>query len=693
MTYRISVDTGGTFTDVVVVTPKGDRIIGKALTTRARAFEGMSEAIADAAGRLSLTLESLLAQTGIIIYGTTRATNAIVTRRVAKTAFLTTAGFPDTLVLKEGGRPRAHDFSRDYPEPYIPRRHTFEIVERMTSEGTVSIPLAEAQARAVLAELKASGYEAIGVSFLWSIVNPDHEKLVGGLIGEMLPGVPYTLSHELIPVLREYRRASATVIDASLKPLMQHHLRELDRDLDRAGFAGTLLVSTSIGGCMLVDEVIQRPIHMAKSGPSMAPVAARTFGAMEESGGDVIVCDTGGTTFDVGLVRAGELVYSRETWLGGERIGDLLGISSVDIRSVGAGGGSIVWIDDGGLMRVGPQSAGSEPGPACYGRGGRSPTVSDAVCVLGYLNPSYFLGGRMDLDVDSARAAIGTIATQIGRSIEATAYDVLNLTSELMIKAIHDITIAEGFNPNDCVLVAGGGAAGMNTMLIARELGCRKVILPKEASALSACGMQFADIAREESLSGYTTSAQFDAGMVNRILEELERRLLAFLPRLGSLEQIMGASRIEFFADARYESQVWELETLLPLRRADGKDQVAALLDAFHDTHERVFAIRDPGSVVEFITWKARLWVNLGIKPGRAATAARRKVAVASTSRRCFFGADAPIETQVFRGSNLGAGDIVVGPSVIEEPTTTIVVFPNMTATVSEAGNYLLSFE
>ena len=528
MAYRISVDTGGTFTDVVVTDQTGALIIGKALTTPERAFAGLAAAINDAAGQLGLALESLLAKTTLFIYGTTRATNAIVTREGAKTAFLTTMGFPDTLVLKEGGKRNPHDFRSDFPEPYIPRRRTFEIAERMNSEGIVSTPLDEAQARRTLAQLARDGYEAVAVCFLWSIANPAHELRMGELIAEVLPTIPFTLSHQLVPIIREYRRASATAIDASLKPLMQKHLSELEQDLRHAGYAGEILVSTSIGGCNHVSELVQKPIQTAKSGPAMAPVAARSFSQLENCGDDIIVCDTGGTTFDVGLVRGGNLVYSRETWIGGDWTGHLLGISSVDIRSVGAGGGSIAWIDDGGLLRVGPQSAGSVPGPACYGRGGEDATVSDAACVLGYFDPDYFLGGRMKLDVVAARRAVSAVAVKIGKSVETTAYGILSLASDVMIKAIGDITIAEGINPRDSVIVAGGGAAGLNIMLIARELGCRNVLLPKQASALSACGMQFADIVTEETASLFTTSARFDAPQVVDLLAGLERVSGAF---------------------------------------------------------------------------------------------------------------------------------------------------------------------
>ncbi|MBB3525877.1 hydantoinase/oxoprolinase family protein [Rhizobium laguerreae] len=692
MTYRISVDTGGTFTDVVVSDPEGNLTIGKSLTTPDRAFEGVSNSIANAAEQLGKTLIQLLAETSLFIYGTTRATNAIVTRQGAKTAFLTTDGFPDVLVFKEGGKRNPHDFSVDFPEPYIPRRRTFEIDERMSSEGTVSRPLNEAHAVKVLLQLKEEGYEAIAVSLIWSVANPAHERRIGELIEQHLPGLPYTLSHQLIPIVREYRRASATSIDASLKPLMQQHLRRLNSDLREAGYEGDVLVSTSIGGCNQISDVISKPIQLAKSGPSMAPVASRAFSTIENCGGDIIVCDTGGTTFDVGLVRENQLVYSRDTWLGGEWTGHLLGISSVDIRSVGAGGGSIAWIDDGGLLRVGPHSAGSVPGPACYGRGGQKPTVSDAACVLGYFNPDYFLGGRMTLDNEAARKAVETVATSIGRSIEEAAYGILSLASEVMIKAIHDITIGQGINPRESVILAGGGAAGVNIMLIAKELGCNNVLLPKQASALSASGMHFANILTEESVTHFTTSANFDSAGLANTLQGLTEKLDAFYAGLTNLPP--GTKhRIEYFVEARYASQVWEISTPVVDPDLSSDEARNALIESFHRTHERLFEMRDEGSSIEFISWKARLSVETGIsQTAKEPVGYSESFSGPEMYRNCFFGSGNPARTRIHQGDNIKPGMIFHGPCIIEEPTTTVVVFPDMTARVTANGHYLLTF-
>ena len=686
--YRISVDTGGTFTDVVVADASGIRTVQKALTTPERIFVGMKAALERAADDLGHDLGALLGLTQILVYGTTHAANAIVERRTARTAFLATEGFPDILLFREGGKSNPHDFRDDYPAPYVPRRLTFEIRERVTSEGEVHTPLDAEQARVVAAELAESGVEAVAVCFLWSIVNPRNELAMATVLDRHLPGVPYTLSHRLLPIIREYRRASATAIDASLKPLMQAHLRDMGRDLRAAGYSGVILVSTSLGGCMHVEDLVERPIHTVKSGPSMAPVAGRAYASAERRGGDVIVCDTGGTTFDVGLVRGGALVFTRESWLGPRWTGHIVSMSTVDVRSIGAGGGSIAWVDPGGLLRVGPRSAGAVPGPACYGAGGADPTVTDATAVLGYLNPDYFLGGRMAIDVGAARRVVGRLAEQIAMTVDETAHAILTLANERMITAIREITVSEGIDPRESAIVAGGGAAGLGIMPIARELGSESVVVPRTAGALSACGMQFADIVSETGASQLTTSADFDFAGVERTLARIEDELLGFRRTLEK----RGLERfgLEYFVEARYQSQIWELDVPLPTRRLSGPAELATLCEAFHRMHERVFAVRDEGSRIEFVSWKGRLTAQLGqdSAPAREGTA-RADTHPDPTTRNVYFASTGRTDVAVHRGLDLPPGAVVTGPAIIEEPTSTLVVYPGWTAELSSTGSYV----
>ena len=692
MTYRISVDTGGTFTDVVVADETGVLLAEKALTTPDRIFSGMRAAMQAAATGLEMGLDELLGQTTILIYGTTRAANAIVQSNVAKTALLTTEGFRDILVFREGGKYHPHDFSVDYPEPYIPRRYTFEVPERISSEAETKIPLDIPRATEILKRLKAHKFEALAVCFLWSNVNPIHELAMADLIEKYLPDVPYTLSHKLIPIIREYRRASATAIDASLKPLMQSHLREMDRDLRAAGYRGEVLISTSVGGCMHVEALAERPIHSIKSGPAMAPIAGRACAEVEGLADDVVICDTGGTTFDVGLVRDGRLVFTRDTWLGGQWTGHIISMSSVDVRSIGAGGGSIAWIDSGGLLRVGPQSAGADPGPACYGLGGDEPTVTDAALVLGYLDPDYFLGGRMKLDTAGARRVVARVAENLDQSVERAAFSIMTLANEHMIKAIQEITINQGINPQDSTLVAGGGAAGLSIMPIARELGCERVVLPRTAGALSACGMQLSDIVAEHSVSRLTISDNFDYDGVNSVLQSIEDELMGFKSTLEG--RGLESFEIELFVEARYLYQVWELDVALPTQRFRGVADVDKLIGAFHAVHERVFAVVDEDNPVECLNWKGRITVHLsraqesgGVETGTAG------VPPVHSRRMAFFDEGGEMEIPIYLGAEFTPGSRVQGPAIIEEPTTTIVVYPEMSAQLSGAGNFLLTIE
>jgi N-methylhydantoinase A len=689
MGYRISVDTGGTFTDVVVADEDGRLRIGKALTSAERAFTSIAEGLSQIAPELGLTVPELLAATDVFAYGTTRATNAIVEGKTARTAFFTTEGFPDVLLLREGGK--LEPFRQmPYPPPYVPRFLTFEIRERVDSEGDIFIPLDEDSVVTGIDAARTLGAEAVAVCLIWSIVNPVHELRIGELLEERWPGVPYTLSHRLNPIVREYRRASSTAIDASLKPLMQDYLASMERDLRTAGLVGHIFIATSFGGAWRPEEVVERPIYSVGSGPSMTPVAAVTYAREELSSraDDLIVCDTGGTTFDVGLVSDGEINFTAETWLGGRWIGHITGIRAVDVKSIGAGGGSIVWIDPGGLLRVGPRSAGADPGPACYGRGGAEPTVTDAAVVLGWIDPAYFLGGRLRLDVQAARAVIERgVAARLRMTVEEAAHAAMTIATENIVGAIRELTIARGIDPREMTLVAGGGASGLNIVPIGRELGCGRILLPSTAAALSACGALYSDVISEFSKARYAETRSLDRDAVNRALADVEAEADEFLGRLADLAP--RATRKDFMVEARYRAQIWELDVPIP-RRLGGDDDVRAVEEAFHKTHERVFAVREHGQYLECLLWKARATAVLRKPQLRPRAAPPDAVLEPGEWVDAYFSETGLAPVPRYDGAALPDGARIEGPAIIREPTTTVVVYPGAAATMTPLGNYLL---
>ena len=683
--WRISVDTGGTFTDVVIADAQGHFTIGKAPTTPERIYVGLRAALVGAAELLGLELQDVLERADLFTYGTTRATNAIVTGDIAKTAFLTTQGFPDVLVLREGGKFNPHDLSQPFPKPYIARRHTFEILERMNAQGEAVTPLDEAQVETVIERLREKEFDAIAISLFWATANSTHEKRLGEMIARSLPEIPYTLSHELNPILREYRRGSSTAIDASLKPLMQTHLRELQSDLRDEGYTGEILISTTIGGCLDIDSVIAHPIHTVRSGPAMGPVAGRRYAVLEDKKESVLVVDTGGTTFDVSLVRDGEISITQETWIGERFTGHMLGIPAVDARSVGSGGGSIAWLDEANLLHVGPQSAGANPGPACYGQGGELPTATDAALVLGYIDPNYFLGGRMQLDFVAARSAIETISAPLGISIEQAAYSIFAVSNETMINAIKDITVSEGIDPSEAVVVAGGGAAGLNIMPIADELNCRAVIVPRTASVLSACGMQFSDIQAEQSATVATRSDNFDRAAVNKALADIDTKLHAFAATLA--ERGFDKFTLSYRVDAHYAAQVWDITVPLERNRINDDAQENDLVEAFHAAHRRIFSVDDRASPIDFLNWTGRISIHL---PQANIVASGNDALVQPQSREVWFDISGPEDAAIVRGGSIAAGQAVEGPAIIEETTTTLVLPCGTRATLTSSDSYLV---
>jgi N-methylhydantoinase A len=671
---RFAVDTGGTFTDLVIEEEGKELRVFKSSTTPDDPVRGILDVLSVAADELGTSREDLLARGSILIHGTTRGLNAVLTGATAKTAFVTTRGHPDTLVLREGGRTDIFDLTRPYPDPYIPRSLTFEVTERISAEGEILTALAEEEVERVAAELAERDVEAVAVCLLWSISNPQHELRIAEILEQRLPDVAVSLSHQVNPCIREYRRASATAIDASLKPVMSKYISGLRARLAGAGFAGRLLIVTSGGAALDADDVAESPIHSLNSGPAMAPVAGRHFAQRDAEADLAIVADTGGTSYDVSVVRHGRIPWTRETWIGAPYFGHMTGFPSVDVRSVGAGGGSIASVDAGGLLRVGPESAGADPGPVCYGRGGVRPTVTDACLVLGILDPGYFLGGRSQLDLPSARRAIDEqIAHPLGLSTPYAAAAILRVATERMVSAIEEITIHQGIDPRDAVLVGGGGAAGLNTVAIARLLGCREVIIPAVGPAISAAGALISDLSRSFEMPFRTTDASFDRDGANGVLQELERRAMEFVdgPGRGAVE-----TAIEFSVEARYPHQVWELEVPLRVSRLETGADLDQLCVDFHAAHRDVFAVADETSPIEFQSWHARARCRLAIPADH-----RARISDIAPTERTVLLLDGEVRASVFRLEAVPIGDYLPGPAIIETETTTVVIDPGATVT------------
>ncbi len=686
-TFRFACDTGGTFTDLIV--ESDDLRMYKAHTVPSDPTKGVLDALALAAADRGLSLDELLRRGELFVHGTTHAINAIITGRTAKTALLVTKGHPDILVLREGGKADAFDFTSFYPDPYVPRALTFEVGERVAADGAVRQPLDEADVLSAIAQLKRDGVEAVAVCLLWSIVNPEHERRIGALLAEHLPGVPFTLSHALNPTLREYRRASSSAIDASLKPIMERYLGNLNARLKAAGFEGRVLVLTSQGGTMDAEELSRAPIHAINSGPSMAPVAGRHFSRLDLEECDVIVADTGGTTYDVSLVRGGQIPWTRETWIGAPFKGHMTGFPSVDVKSVGAGGGSIAWVDVGGVLHVGPQSAGAAPGPACYGRGGVEATVTDACVVLGYIDPDYFLGGSVKLDAEAARQAVGRTASKLSVSLEAAAWSIVQLVTENMVQAIADITVNQGVDAAKAVLIGGGGAAGLNSIFIARRLGCRHLVYPELGAALSASGALMSDLTAEFRETAFISTAAFDTAKANAILRRLHDQCLAFQEGQG-VHALSHAVR--FSVEARYPGQVWEIEAPLSNGQISGAEDIQALTDAFHAVHKNIFAVNDPASAVEIVGWSAKVSSRLRSAPlGRLAASSgsgeRRK------AQPAYFAGSGWIDTPRAGFESLVPDQVYTGPMIVESPFTTIVLDPQSRFRLTQAGSVIVDLQ
>jgi N-methylhydantoinase A len=691
MNLRISTDIGGTFTDLVCVDENGHLNVAKVSTTPGNFSEGIFNSIDLLGEQYKISVHDVLKQCGAFIHGSTIATNAMIMRRTAKIGLILTKGHRDILTFREGGKEDSFNPHVDYPEPYVPRYLTATVTERMNAEGGVEIPLDEDEVRQVLRQLvKGFHVEGIAVCLLWSIANPAHENRIGEIIEEECPGLSYSLSHRVNPIIREYRRAVSTAMDASLLPIVRRYVNDLIEKLRGRGYAKPLYMVTSTGALLNAEEIVDKPIYSVNSGPSMAPRAGLLYATTEgDQKRNIITVDMGGTSFDVSITTDGKIELSRETRIADE----ILAIMKANVRSIGAGGGSIAWVDPGKMVHAGPLSAGAIPGPACYMQGGEEPTVTDANVLLGYLDPDYFLGGRMKIDPRLSEKVIQEkIAAPLNLEVREAAYTIWATINHNMVAAIEDVTIWQGVDPREYLLVSGGGASGLHIVPIAQELKMKKIIVPKLSGVLSAVGGLAADMTMDFHVSHFTDSRLFDYEGVNNQLKALEEQAWAFLSRTGVT---IKNTSIQFSAEARYAYQVWELNVPLKGNQIKDKEALTQLVEDFHSVHQRVFGINEPGELIEFVNWGVQATAKMPeVKIKEQPYGGEDPACALVAHREAYFRElGGLVKTPVYRGDKLLYGARINSPAIIEEPTSTLVVFPGSTATVSKWGNYLIELE
>lgn len=684
MGYQVCIDIGGTFTDCLVSDAHGEIGIFKAPTTPGRFEVGFIDVLEVAANSHGKSVEDFVSEIDLIVHGSTVSTNALVERKTVRTGVILSKGHQDILVLREGPRKGAFQWRLDYPDPYIPRHLTQTVGGRIDARGRELVPVSLDDARQAAAVFRDRGVEAVAVGLLWSVVNPAHERAVREVLAEQLPGIPVTLSHEINPMPREYKRVVAAAIDASINPIVRTYIEKIKSALDDNSFSGELLLANSVGGMMPVAEMVSKPIYSVMSGPTLAPMAALAL----TDHPDIIVGDMGGTTFDVSALRDHQIIVTPDSMIHH----DSLGIPKVDVRSVGAGGGSIARVNAGGLLEVGPKSAGARPGPACYGHGGSEPTVTDANVVLGFVDPDYFLGGRMPLKRDLAEEVVGQVAERLGVSVQEAAYAIFTTSNHNMVAAIEEITVREGINPRESFFVCGGGATAIHIAEMAEVLGLRSYLIPRFMAGLSAFGGLISDIRKDESEVLLTSDADFDFEGVNAALHRLHEAGNGFLADAGVPPE---RRRFEFAMMGRYEFQSFEIE--VPFDCPDARIEAAdlpGLVEAFHAMHERIYSIRTDGDVVEFTAVKLRA---IGNRPGQDAWKQKRLAAqdgpVKERSTRQVYdqqkGRAVPVP--VYELHDLGAGAVLRGPCLIDAETFTAFLKTGHEGLVDGYGNITVS--
>ena len=693
--YRLGVDIGGTFTDATLINETtGEIRVGKVPSTPQDPSHGFMEATHRILREAAVSPDEV----GYVVHGTTVATNSIIEGKVARTGFVTTDGFRDLLEIQRQIRPSLYDLQFEKPRPLTPRYLCFGVPERLDAQGNVLTPLDESAVRNVAEQLRQENVESIAVCFLHSYINPNHEKRTGEILRETLPDTIISLSSEVAPEFREYFRASTTVINASIRPVVGRYLQSIEARLRAEGLEAELLVMQSSGGVFTFAAASEKPVFMVESGPAAGVIAATYLGTTLGYP-DVISFDMGGTTAKAGLIQNGtpritkdyEVGAAAQTGVGASRgAGYPIRTPVIDLVEIGAGGGSIAWVDSGGVLRVGPQSAGADPGPVCYGAGGTEPTITDANLVLGRLNPSFFLGGEIELDVETARQAIQEkCADPLSLDVVEAAHGIVEIANAAMVNALRLVSVQRGYDPRDFVLTAFGGAGPVHANRLAAEIDVPTTIIPMSPGTTSAMGLLVTDLKHDYSTTLIQHVDQLDAVAVEETYQELEAQGDASLEREEVRQEDISFLRQ---VDMRYVGQSYELTVPLPAERLDAS-KIAHVLEQFHIEHDRAYGYSAPTEPVEFVNLRLTAIGKIAKPRLRELEGNNTDIAAAQKATRSVYFAerDGYVECPIYDRYLLGPSCVLTGPAIVEEIDSTTVIHPGYRAQVDRFGNLILT--
>ncbi|MEP9373488.1 hydantoinase/oxoprolinase family protein [Mesorhizobium sp. KR1-2] len=674
----VAVDIGGTFTDLVAFDPRTSKVFqSKSLTTHHELSQGVWDCLHKA------SIEHPDIET--LVHGSTIAINIAIEEKGAKTALVVSKGTRDVYKIGRQNRPEAYNFSFRRPEPLAARSSTFEVNERLSASGEVLSPLDPAEVEAVAEKIRETGAESVAVCFLHSYVDPRHEIEAGNILRRLLPGVYVSLSHEIVREYREYERTSTTVMNAYVGPKTSEYVARIEQRLDEDGFGGRFLVMQSSGGVMSPGQAKKLPVAMMESGPVGGVIAAAEIGRRLGID-DLITFDMGGTTAKTSLIQKGVVSVAQGYHIGSYASGHPVMFPVVDIVEVGAGGGSIAWIDEVGALKLGPQSAGSAPGPISYGRGGTEPTVTDANVVLGRIGAKSFLGGDMPLDEEAARRGIAErLCLSLGMGVTEVAHGIIRIAVAKMALAVRGVSVQRGYDPRDFALVAMGGGGPPHVIEIARDLGIPKVIIPNLPAHFSALGMLMSDVRHDFVRTYYRPLADSDFAAIRAIYTELGEAGAVALAEAG----VEPAQRsFEYFMDLRYTGQEFHLQIPVfeeELTSGDG----AAIADRFNETHQRRFGHSAPEEGIELVNLRL---TSRGERAKIGFPRLGRTVSDAQIGTRPIFLADAsrPVDCPVYRRDLLEPGMTLRGPCVIEEYASTTLLFEGDRVTIADTGEIIV---